>query len=103
MAVVSSREAAAGLVKKGFHRREAAKHLWFDLVVDGKLVGISTHISRGKNTHSEIGNTLLGSMRKELCLNTNAQAYDLLKCPMSREQYLAILDSASRLDPPKAL
>lgn len=101
MAVVSSRDAGSNLESKGFHRREAKGHTWFDLYIDDQFVGISTHISRGKDTHSDIGNNLIDAMKNELCLNTNSEAYALLKCPMSRERYLDLLRSRNKLDPPK--
>ena len=100
MAVISAAEARANLLSKGFRQREGKKHTFFDLYLDGRDAGISTHFSRGKQQHSEIDDGMMDLMKPQLRLDRKGEVFELLNCTMTEEQYVAFLRDRGRLQPP---
>ena len=74
------------LRQKGFVAAEHSKHRYFHHMVGGKQTGMWTFVSRG-TTYRTIGDSLLGSMKRQLGLDSTRQVHDLLECPMSGDQY----------------
>ena len=90
-------EIEAGLQKKGFRLRAKSKsksqkrkdHRYYDLWVDGKLTGISTHVSTGTK-YKELGEPLISKMAKQLKLS-KSDFQLLIACPMTIEDYKLVL------------
>lgn len=85
------------LPKKGFRKetkksRTHKEHIYFYHELDGKETGAYTYISHSAQK-KDISNDLLLSMRKQLRLDTNRQAADLLSCPMDGDEYCEIIRS----------
>ncbi len=74
------------LPQKGFVTAERKKHRYFHHEVGGKRTGMYTFLSRG-TAYRTIDDSLLGSMKQQLGLDSARQVHDLLKCPMSGDQY----------------
>lgn len=83
------------LSKKGFIAQEGTKHDIFTLVVDGKTTSVHTFFSRGI---SEYGNSLLGAMKKQLHLESPKELDDLIRCPMSQEKLIELLNDRGVLE-----
>ena len=103
MPVVSASEARASLLSKGFVEREAPKHVFYDLYLDGKYTGINTHFSRGKKEHSDIDESLMDLMKHQLKLQRMREVFELLNCNMDGTKYRELLQSSGGLTPPKPL
>ena len=84
VAVLSQNEVEAGLGRKGF-KRSNTDHRYYILYINEKREA-ATFLSHGKN--QDIGAPLLGAMAKELGI-TAGEFIDLVKCPLSTEDYLA--------------
>jgi hypothetical protein len=86
MATRKAREIKEGLTKKGFiaYQRD---HTYLFFSVEGRKSGVHTKISHGNN---EYGDNMLSLVARQLRITTK-QLDDLLDCPMSYEDYLAIL------------
>jgi len=65
-------------------------HRKFFLYYEGKKTGVFTYTSHGSK-YKDIGDALISKMKRQLRLRTNKEAIDLLKCPMSGDEYLQIL------------
>jgi len=90
---LDKREIESSLMKKGFEKREKGDHTYFYHIHEGKESGIKTHTSRGSKPKS-YGRGLLGAMKKQLRLSTPAQLRDLVKCPMSGDDYNEFLEKS---------
>ncbi len=77
------------LEQKGF-RRDKLHHVYFRHVYEGRETGAYTYISHTKKIHT-ISGDLLTSIRRQLQLDRNKDAYDLLTCPMDAQTYNQIL------------
>lgn len=88
--IVSRREIEASLPNKGFERDDSRDHIRYRHVYQGIYTGIVTWISHSRRER-DIARDLLTSMKRQLRLNTNKEAYDLLSCPMDGEEYLELL------------
>jgi hypothetical protein len=86
MATRKAREIKEGLTKKGFiaYQRD---HTYLFFSVEGRKSCIHTKISHG---NKEYGDNLLSLVARGLHISTK-QLDDLLDCPLSYEDYLAIL------------
>lgn len=82
-----ARKVAASLQRKGFSPRQN-NHTFFDLVVNGKNAGIYTKISHGER---EIGTPLAKKMQHQMKLPTSGDFRDFVECPMSADDYVALL------------
>ena len=103
MAVVSAANARASLLRKGFRKREGEKHTFYDLYIDGQDVGINTHFSRGKKSHSDIDSGMMHKMIPQLQLTNSRQVLELLDCTMSETEYIQHLRERGRLAPPRPI
>jgi len=81
---ISRRRAERSLKQKGFVQ-DNKDHRTFYLYVNGKKTSIFTYTSHGGR---EIDSSLLNLMKRELRLQTNSQARNLLICPMAGEDYV---------------
>lgn len=86
MATRKAREIKEGLTKKGFIAVQR-DHTYLFLCVEGRKSRVHTKISHGL---SEYGDNLLSFVAKELHISKK-QLADLLDCPLSYEEYLAML------------
>ncbi len=77
------------MVAKGFVK-EDSHHRYFYHEVKGKRTGISTHTSHGSD-YKTYGDNLLRLIKKQLRLDALSQVVDLLKCPMTGDDYNGIL------------
>ena len=77
------------LQKKGFALYpEKEHHQFYYLVVDGKKTAVKTYFSHGLK---EYGDNLMQLIKKQLRFSTTRQAEDFFDCPMTAEQYVALL------------
>ena len=86
MATRKAREIKEGLTKKGFAAVQR-DHTYLFFSVEGRKSGVHTKISHG---NKEYGDNILSLVARQLRITTK-QLDDLLDCPMSYEDYLAIL------------
>lgn len=93
MTTVKTRKIKSGLQSKGFNIEEK-DHTYLYFVVDGKKQGPSTQISHGVSEYSD---SLLSKMVRQLSLDNKRQLIDLIKCPLSMEEYQEIIDSEDSL------
>jgi len=84
MVSLNQDEIEAGLKRKGFQQSNN-KHKYYHLYLNGKKEA-STYVSHGKN--QDLSQKLLGLMAKELGISIK-DVVDLIKCPLSTEEYLA--------------
>jgi len=80
----------SALRRKGFQQYEKTKHRYYHFLYNGKLTGVSTFVSRGTK-YKEISDGLLSKMWKQLYLNNKQELLDLVDCPMSEQQLVALL------------
>jgi len=87
---IKKRIVEKSLCKKGFVKDDSPHHRYFHHEVDGKRTGLYTYTSHG-SSHDEYDDGLVKFIKKQLKLNTIKQTKDLLKCPMSGDEYNQIL------------
>jgi len=75
----------SGLNKKGFTENSADHYKYIYYTIAGKKTSIWTKISRGTN-HKDISRDNLKRMASQ-CHLTLMEFFDLIKCPLSREDY----------------
>jgi hypothetical protein len=81
----------ASLLKKGFVRDDRKKdHRYFYHELEGRRTGPYAYTSHGSR-YKVYGDSLLNTLRFQLRLQTARQVVDLVKCPMSREEYEQLL------------
>jgi len=81
-----ARDVVAGLVKKGFQKKEN-DHTFLQLYVDGLKTPIYTKVSHGEK---EIGDKLLSAMARQVQL-TRRQFVELIECPLTGTAYVEML------------
>ena len=82
MAIVKRKDLEAALLRKGFRRASNHhNHFWF--YYRGRKTRIKTFTSHGKREYDD---WLLTQVKKQLRVTKN-QLMDLIKCPMSEEEY----------------
>jgi hypothetical protein len=86
---IDRNEIESSLVTKGFVR-EDTHHRYFYHEMQGKMSGVFTYTSHGSH-YKTYGDNLLKQMKKQLRLDTMSQLTDLLKCPMTGEDYTDFL------------
>ena len=79
----------SSLTQKGFVK-EQKDHTYYYHEHEGRRTGAFAKVSHGSK-FKDYGPALISSLKRELRLQTNKQAYDLLTCPMGREEYERIL------------
>lgn len=82
-----ARQVDAALLRKGFVKRQG-DHAYYHFKYRGCDVGVSTKISHGER---EIGPGLSKRMRAQMRLETNADFGRFVDCPMTFEEYVALL------------
>lgn len=87
---VDRTEAIRSLRQKGFRKDETRDHIYFYHEYNGKETGPWTKISHSRMVRDISGDLLL-SMRKQLRLDTNREAADLLSCPMDGDAFNSIM------------
>jgi predicted RNA binding protein YcfA (HicA-like mRNA interferase family) len=88
------KDVVKSLLKKGFVESEGSRHRKFKLYDKSARTSVATVISHGE---SELREVLAGVVARQLHLNTR-QLDDLVKCPMSHDEYLSILRQKGILD-----
>ena len=85
-----SKDIAGPLRKKGFlEKAGGSHHAQYYLLVQGKKTHIKTYLSHGKGMEYSSG--LMKAVKKQLCFKEDADAERFLDCPMSGEEYVALL------------
>ena len=87
MASLKTKDIVSALLRKGF-REDNSHHRFYWLYDGGKKTNVRTFISHGSSEYSD---NLLAKMRQQLRLDTKAQLFDLVKCPLSHQDYLDLL------------
>lgn len=93
MTSLSSREVYDALASKGF-RNSNTDHKRLILYINGGKTGIHTKISHGPQ--HDIHDGLIARMKKQLRLS-KSQFLDLIKCPLSYDDYVDILRNNNQL------
>ncbi len=86
MSTYRTREIKQALLSKGF-QESTTDHYVYHLWVNDRKSSVRTHVSFGAK---EYGDPLLGFMAKQLKLR-RSELDDLIKCPITKEQYLSLL------------
>jgi len=84
------------LPRKGFVRDDSRDHCYFHHKYQGKDTGLWTFTSHGSH-YKTYDESLLKHMKMQLGLDTLQQVRELFECPMSKEDYLAILRKKGRI------
>jgi len=93
MKAVPRRKIIRALSKKGFIVIEKKRHLFLIFVdAKGHQTDIRTFISRG-SSYKDYSLPLLKAVKDELKLKTLQELEDFLNCPLSEEDYRALLIS----------
>ena len=95
MSAIDPKKTYQNLKKKGFSdsTNKSKDHKYIELKYKGKHI-LHTKISHG---NKEIGNSLIRAMSFQCKLN-KSEFLDLAKCPMSKEEYIDILDKNGYLE-----
>lgn len=96
---VNRRVIEQSLSRKGFEKKVDGHHRYFHHMYKGLATGAYAYTSHGSDYRS-YGRELLGRMKGELKLRTMGEVVDLVKCPMSGEQYNDVLRSKGLLTEP---
>jgi predicted RNA binding protein YcfA (HicA-like mRNA interferase family) len=77
------------LLKKGFELNpEKDHHQFYYLTINGIKHPVYTYFSHGKKEYNK---HLMSQIKKQLKFNSTEEAEDFFDCPMSAEQYVAML------------
>lgn len=95
MGIRKRRDVQQALQRKGFARsdNDHAKFTYFTLA--GAKTGVWTKTSYG-SSHKDLSKTNLSQMARQ-CRLSNADFGDLLDCPLTREEYEALLVSNEQI------
>jgi hypothetical protein len=88
---IERREAESSLRSKGFVEERDRDHRFFFHEYNGKRTGPYAKTSHGIKGHKTCYDGILKRMKMTLKLTNTEELRDLLKCPMSGEQYNQIL------------
>jgi predicted RNA binding protein YcfA (HicA-like mRNA interferase family) len=86
MACFKATKVKKALEKKGFEKKNG-DHNYYEFWHKGKLV-VSTKTS---HNNQDIGDSLIGMMSRQVQLEKK-QFLDLINCPLSKEDYIKILE-----------
>ena len=86
---VERKKIEKSLPRKGFVRQDG-DHRYFHHEYHGRRTGLCTYTSHGSG-YKTYDDSLLKPMKQQLRLDTLQQVRDLFQCPMSGEEYAAIL------------
>jgi hypothetical protein len=87
-AIYKVKDISSALKKKGFVENPSRDHIRYTLFNKGKKTGVYTFISHGLK---EYGDSLIGSVKKQLHLQSKGELQDFINCPMTKEEYLNLL------------
>ena len=88
MTVLKVNEVVKGLTKKGFKKAEN-DHTHLVLYAGEKMTSVRTKVSHGSK--GEINDSLINKMSAQIKLE-KVEFINLVKCPLSQEQYFALLN-----------
>lgn len=83
----------SALRSKGF-RYDNTHHRYLILYVEGRATAIRTYIS---HSGKDYGDDLLSKVRKQLHLPDRKRLFALVDCPMSEDDYIALLKNQGDL------
>lgn len=86
---VERKDILKNLPKKGFVKDDNGHHVYFHHQVNGKNTGPYTYVSHDKNKTKTFSDVTL--IRKQLRLDTNREAVELIDCRMDGATYQEIL------------
>ena len=92
--VFKKREIKSALESKGFIKAEGKPHEFYVLMVDGKQSGIQTKLSHGSGEYS---GKVLSYIRKQLRFNNMSELKGFIKCDLSKEDYIEILENKNQI------
>ncbi|NAT10529.1 hypothetical protein C4E22_03120 [ANME-1 cluster archaeon AG-394-G06] len=92
--VFKKREIKSALESKGFVKVGGKSHEFYVLMVNKKQSGIQTKLSHGNIEYSR---NLLSYMRKQLKFNSINELEKFIKCDISGEQYIKILENNNQI------
>ena len=75
--IVERRIAKRSLTQKGFQENKSGHHIYYHHIYQGKITGVSTHISHTKKQR-DIDDNLLLLMKRELKLDTTPKDIEVL-------------------------
>ena len=78
------------LTKKGFKSMNQSSHIYYKLIIDGKISNIRTKMSTGSQ-YKTISDNLLSKMSKQLRMKNVAEFRRYIECTYSRESYIDFL------------
>lgn len=78
------------LTKKGFKSANKSSHVYYQLIIDGKITNIRTKVSTGSQ-YKTIGNNLLSKMSKQLKMKSVAEFRRYIECTYSKDSYINFL------------
>jgi hypothetical protein len=91
--VLSKSTVVKGLEKKGFELDKNSHHRWFRYFTpDGRKSLAKTKVSQGRGSE-DLDTTRLKLMGTQCGLDTSRQFADLVKCPLSRDEFEQIIVS----------
>jgi len=88
---ITKRNAKRALQDKGFKEDNSRDHDYWFFYHNGKKTNCYTYFSHGSGR--DIPRTIIKKMKRELQLDTDQQVRDLLNCPLSMDELVAILSS----------
>jgi hypothetical protein len=86
-----ARELRSALELKGFSLERKTTDDLFYFYFQGKKTQVHTKISMGRG--EEIRSGLLSKIKNQMCLDTNAQLGEFIKCPMTLDSYIQHLQA----------
>lgn len=86
MTVIKAKTIASALLNKGFKSSES-HHTQYRFYYGGRKTIVKTYLSHGLREYDD---SLLSQMKRQLGL-TKQQLMDLINCPLSEDEYIAIL------------
>lgn len=84
------------LLKKGFSKDGDSHHRYYILHVDDKKTDIYTYLSHGKDSE-DYSSSLMQKVKKQLRFNDTKLAEKFLDCPMTKEEYIKMLNDLDLL------
>ena len=93
--VLKQSEIEAALKQKGFRRRAGHHKFFIYFTKEGRKTSIFTKTSHGSK-HKDVNSGLVSNMAKQ-CKLTKQEFEDLVRCPLSRDQYERTLENQNAI------
>lgn len=93
---LDKKDVSAGLLKKGFQNIGGDHWRYVYVTIDGKQTRVKTMISRG--SYKQIADDTISNMKRQCKLDRNSEFFDLIQCPLRREDYEEILKNKGHCD-----